>query len=290
MPVIEFSGIAGPSPWVWLAASLCLGMVAGLLAGLLGVGGGVVIVPGLSWLLARQWGLGADISVKVAIGTSLAVICFSSLASVRAHAQRDAVRWSWVAWLAPGIAVGCAVAASVAHHLPGRAIVVFFCCFLLVSAWRTWQRTRTEDTASATPREPTWPWASAAGLSIGGLAGLIGGGGAFISVPLMRQRGMPIHSAVGTAAALGWPIASLGAAAYLVTGWSTTAALGPGFAGYVHLPSLVAVALASVLLAPVGARWAHVSSRRRLEQVFALTQALLGAVWLLRTLLASAEA
>jgi uncharacterized membrane protein YfcA len=269
--------------WWLVPGGLLLGAVAGLLAGLLGVGGGVVLVPGLAWLLVRALPLDSDLAIKTAIGTSLAVICFSSLASVRSHAQRGAVRGRWVAMLTPGIALGCVAAASVAHRLPGTVIVAFFSSFLLLSAWRSWHRATMASGPAATEQAPAWPWAAVAGPSIGALAGLIGGGGAFISVPLMRRRGLPMHAAVGTAAALGVPIAVCGAVAYAVAGWTATQGSAWGLVGYIHLPALAVVALASVSCAPLGARWAHHTSRRRLEQVFALTQALIGAAWLLRT-------
>lgn len=263
-----------------------LGFVSGLLAGLLGIGGGIVLVPGLSALLAATVGLGHDTAIKVAVATSLAIIGFTALSSMRAHHQRGAVRWSWVAWLAPGIVLGSLAAAQVARRLPADALVVAFSAFVLLSAQRLWRGggERDDPARAAETGQPSWAAALtrlAGGFAIGAAAALVGAGGAFISVPYLRHQRVSIHEAIGTSAALGLPVALTGALAHAWAGMQDPdTASRAGFAGYVHLPSLAASAFGAVLAAPLGARLAHALDRRRLERGFSCLLVML-ACWML---------
>ncbi len=278
-----------------------LGALAGSLAGLLGIGGGIVLVPGITLLLERLDGVQHDLAIKTAIGTSLAIICLTSLSSLRAHARRGAVRWDVVLGLAPGIVLGSLVAASIARRVPGDVLVVAFCAFVLMSALRMLRRRPSTPEPVRAENLPRRTGMAAAGLAIGGAASLVGAGGAFISVPFLRWRGIGIHQAIGTSSAIGLPVAISGALAYAWAGWSaatsvatsatamaaSTAAAGSmvGRVGFVHLPSLVVIALASVLFAPLGARVAHRLSRQRLEQVFGLLLVALALAMLARAAL-----
>jgi uncharacterized protein len=276
---------SGGGAWLLLAA--VLGTVSGALAGLLGIGGGIVLVPGIALLLEEHFGFGHDLAIKTGIGTSLAVICFTSLSSLRAHARRDAVRWDIVRGLVPGIVAGGILAAWVARQVQGDWLVITFCAFVLLSAVRL---LRNPPASAITPRPERLPGPiglGSAGLAVGGSAALVGAGGAFISVPFMRWCGVAIHQAVGTSSALGLPVAVIGSVAYVAAGWQVAAAsASSGSWGFVHVPTLVVVALASVVAAPAGARWAHRLSRRRLEQVFGILLVGLALTMLVRTLLA----
>jgi uncharacterized membrane protein YfcA len=234
-----------------VAELLLLGSATGFLAGLLGIGGGMLLVPFLTMILVHR-GVPADLAVKMAIATSMSTILFTSLSSVRAHHQRGAVRWDLVRGLAPGIVLGGLLAgAGVFALLKGAWLAIFFALFVGFSATQMLRK-----------RKP------AASRQMPGTAGQIGAGGGFISVPFMTWCNVAIHSAVATSAALGFPIALANTLGYVIGGWSLPAAL-PGAAGYLYLPALVIVASISVLLAPLGARTSHAMNVIQLKRVFA---------------------
>ena len=248
-----------------IAELLLRGACTGFLAGLLGVGGGMVMVPFLTLILTSR-GVDAPEAVKMAIATSMATIMFTSLSSVRAHHARGAVRWDLVRSLAPGIAGGGLLAGAGAFAaINGQALALFFAVFVGYSALQMWL-----DRKPRPSRVMPGALAQAgAGGLIGFVSGLVGAGGAFISVPFMTWCNVPIRQAVGTSAALGFPIALANTAGYVASGWNLPPAL-PGATGYLYLPALAIVSLASVALAPVGARVAHRTDTARLKRVFAV--------------------
>jgi uncharacterized membrane protein YfcA len=202
----------------------------------------------------------------MAIATSMATILFTSLSSVRAHHGRGAVRWDIVRAMAPGIVLGGLVAgAGVFALIKGQALALFFALFVGFSATQMLRDKKPKPTRQL----PGAAGQTAAGGGIGFVSGLVGAGGGFISVPFMTWCNVPIHNAVATSAALGFPIALANTAGYVVGGWSLPSAL-PGSLGYLYLPALVVIAVASVLMAPVGARAAHAMDVRQLKRVFAL--------------------
>ncbi|WP_280189223.1 sulfite exporter TauE/SafE family protein [Delftia sp. PS-11] len=243
-----------------------LGLCSGFLAGLLGVGGGMVLVPFLTYFLGRQ-GLSADLAVKMAIATAMATIVFTSLSSLRAHHRRGAVRWEIVRSLAPGIATGALLASlGVFALLRGKSLALFFGLFIGFTALRMLRSGSRPGTMRALP--------GAAGLfgvgsALGFISGLVGAGGAFISVPFMTRRGVAMHQAVGTSAALGLPIAIVNAAGLVFTGSGDPGR--PAYSlGYLWLPALLAIACCSVLTAPLGARAAHRLPVAQLKRIFAM--------------------
>lgn len=262
-----------------IAELLLLGTFTGFLAGLLGIGGGMLMVPFMTFLLSQR-GVDASLSVKMAIATSMATILFTSLSSVRAHHRRGAVRWDLVRGLAPGIVVGgLAAGAGAFALLKGQWLALVFALFVGFSA--------TQMLLDRKPRPsrqmPGPAGQAAAGGGIGFLSGLVGAGGGFVSVPFMTWCNVPIHNAVATSAALGFPIALAATAGYVIGGWSLPPAL-PGAFGFLYLPALVLIAMASVLMAPVGARAAHAMNVRQLKRVFALLLYALAAYMLWKAL------
>ncbi len=241
-----------------------LGLGAGFLAGLLGIGGGMVMVPFLTYIMSTR-GASADLSVKMAIATSMATIMFTSISSVRAHHRRGAVRWDIVRRLAPGIVIGSLVGSlGVFALLKGSVLAIFFALFVGFSATQMFL-----DKKPAPSRQiPGTGGQLAAGGLIGFISGLVGAGGGFISVPFMTWCNVPIHAAVATSAALGFPIAVANVAGYVASGWSVQG-LPPGAFGYIWLPALLVVAVCSVLMAPLGARAAHALPVKKLKRVFA---------------------
>ena len=214
-----------------IAELALLGLCTGFLAGLLGVGGGMLMGPFLTIILSHR-GMGADLAVKMAIATSMATIVFTSLASVRAHHQRGAVRWDIVKRLSPGILLRNKTPQA-SRDMPGPA------------------------------------GQAVAGGLIGFLSGLVGAGGAFISVPFMVARNVPMRNAVGTSAALGFPIALANTIGYIISG-SALNELPEGALGYVWLPALGVIGACSVLTAPWGAGVAHRVPVAQLKRVFAV--------------------
>ena len=246
------------------AELLALGGVAGFLAGLLGVGGGMMMVPFVTFFLSRR-GVEPALAVKMAIATSMATIIFTSISSLRAHHARGAVRWPIVRAMAPGIVTGGLLAGAGAFSvIKGSWLAVAFAVFVGYAATRM----LIKRGSVATRTLPSAIGQSAAGLGIGFLSALVGAGGAFLSVPFMARCGVPIHNAVATSAAIGLPIALASTAGYIIGGWNLASPVA-GALGYVVLPMLVLIAAASMSTAPLGARVAHATDVSRLSIVFA---------------------
>ena len=243
---------------------LVLGCFTGFLAGLLGIGGGMLLVPFMTFLLSAK-GMPAEHVVKMAIATSLATICFTSIASVRAHHQRGAVLWPVARLLAPGIVVGSLLGAQIAKALPAPALALLFALFVSFSAVQMLIDRKPKPTRQL----PGTVGMIGAGGVIGLFAALVGAGGAFVSVPFMTWCNVKIHNAVATSAALGFPIAVAGTIGYAIAGWSLRD-MPPGTIGYLYLPALLTISVASVLTAPFGARTAHRMDMRQLKRVFAV--------------------
>ena len=250
--------------WVLVLQLAALGAFAGFLAGLLGIGGGMLMVPFMTMLFTAQ-GFPSELIVKMAVATSLATICFTSISSVRAHHARGAVRWNVVKLLAPGIVIGSLLGAQVAKAMPARTLALFFAVFVGFSATQMLLDRKPKPTREL----PQGASMLGAGGVIGVLSSLVGAGGGFISVPFMTWCNVPVHQAVATSAALGFPIALAGTVGYVVAGWSLPN-IPAGALGFISLPALAAVAAASVMTAPVGARVAHGMDVRSLKRVFAL--------------------
>jgi len=267
-----------PEPLLILQLAV-LGLCTGFLAGLLGVGGGMLLGPFLTIILSAR-GVPADLAVKMAIATSMATIMFTSLSSVRAHHQRGAVRWDIVRGLAPGIVLGGALAsAGVFALLKGTWLAIFFALFVGFSATQMFLDKKPKPGRQM----PGTAGQVAAGSVIGFLSGLVGAGGGFVSVPFMVAHNVSILQAVATSAALGFPIALANTVGYVVSGWSLPN-LPQHSLGYVWLPALAAVACCSVLTAPLGARLAHRLPVGKLKKIFALILYLLASYMLYKGL------
>jgi uncharacterized membrane protein YfcA len=242
-----------------------LGLVTGFLAGLLGIGGGMLIGPFVTLIMSTR-GVPADLAVKMAIATSMATIIFTSLSSVRAHHKRGAVRWNIVKGLAPGIVLGGAIASvGVFSVLKGTWLALFFALFVSFSATQMLLNKKPKPSREM----PGTAGQVAAGSVIGFLSGLVGAGGGFISVPFMLAHNVTIINAVATSAALGFPIALANAAGYAISG-SSVAGLPAWSLGYIWLPGLAVIASCSVLTAPLGAAMAHRLPVDKLKRVFAM--------------------
>ena len=248
-----------------LLVYLLLGACAGVMAGLLGIGGGLVLVAALAWLLPLQ-GVPADAAMHAALASSLASIVLTAASSARAHARRGSVLWPTVAWMVPGVLLGGWLGSRFAIALDDgvlRWCVAGYC--FLVAAQMLLSKPKAGGDGALAPRGPGY---TLAGGGIGIVSAIVGIGGGSLTVPLLVWRGVAPVRAVGTSSACGIFI-GLGSA----LGYALQAPAGalqlPGAVGYVYLPAAAGVAVASVLAAPLGTRLAHALSGPALKRVFA---------------------
>ena len=255
----------------WIAAYAATGAVVGLLAGLLGIGGGMTLVPILAAMFGAQQ-LAPDFTVHLALGTGMASVMFTSSASVREHHRHKAVDWRIVRAMAPGTIIGTLASTLASGWIPQRALALAFAVIVFAGA-----------TQILLGRKPAagrvLPGALgllATGIAIGIVCGLVSAGGAFLTVPFMLFCGVSMHVAIGTGAAIGVPIAVIGTIGYILSGLRVDA-LPDWSLGFVYLPALAALVAASVLTAPYGARAAHRLPVQTLKRVFACLLYLLAA-------------
>ena len=250
----------------WFLAYLALGAFAGFFAGRLGVGGGAVMVPVLAVMFGAQGFADAHL-MHLALGTSMATIVFTSVSSLRAHHAHGAVLWPVVKAIAPGIVVGTLAGAQVAARVPTRPLAIFFALFMSYVA--------VQMIANVKPK-PSRELPGAAGMfgvgaGIGGISSLVAIGGGSLSVPFMTWCNVKMHNAIGTSAAIGFPIALAGTVGYMVSGYPEwrQGLLPVGSFGFIYLPALAGTVIASVLVAPFGARLAHTLPVATLKKAFA---------------------
>jgi len=253
-----------------------LGAITGVLAGLLGIGGGLVLVTALVWLLPLH-GVPEDAAMHAALASALASVVLTGLSSARAHHRRGSVLWPTVRWLAPGMLVGAWLGSHLAMVLPGALLkwaVAGYCG--VVGLQMMLSRTPAAGTAAPAPRGPGL---TVVGGGIGALASVVGIGGGSLTVPLLIWLGTAPVRAVGTSAACGTLIGMASAAGYAFQ--APPGALPAHAIGYVYLPAALGVALTSMLAAPLGTRLAHTLSGPALKRVFAVSMWAAGASLLL---------
>jgi len=255
---------------VSFALYLATGLFAGFLAGLLGVGGGLVIVPALVFIFAAQ-SFPAEHLMHIALGTSLASILFTSVSSLRAHHAHGAVVWRVVRGISPGIVAGTLLGSLLAAQLSTYFLKVFFIVFLYYVAAQMLLNIKPKPSRQL----PGAAGLFAAGGVIGGVSSLVGIGGVTLSVPFMTWCNLKMHQAIGTSAAIGFPIAAAGAVGFLLNGLAASGL--PQYSwGFIYLPALAGLVFASVLTAPFGARLAHRLPVAKLKKIFAALLLVLG--------------
>ena len=255
---------------IFLFVYLALGLVAGFVAGLLGVGGGLLMVPVLTWAYAAR-GFAPAFNIHLALGTSMAVIVLTSLSSLRAHHDHGAVDWPTVRRMAPGILAGTLLGSLAAAWLSDAGLKIFFTLFLFYAA--------TQMLLGFKPK-PSRPMPGLPGMSLaGGIIGLVsswvGIGGGTLTVPFLIWCNTDLRRAIGTSAAVGFPIAVAGTLGYVISGHAVDG-LPAGNLGFVYLPALVAIAAGSWLTAPLGARATHRWPTAIIKKIFAGLLYLLG--------------
>ena len=248
----------------------CVGAFVGILAGLLGVGGGLVIVPILVFSFNLQ-GVSSEIIMHLALGTSLASIIFTSISSFMAHHRRGAVHWNIVRRIVLGILTGTFLGSCFASLLSTNILKGFFVFFLYFVAYQFLTNKKPKPS-----RELPGPAGMfGVGNIIGFISSLVGIGGGAVSVPYMVWCNVPVHRAIGTSAAIGLPIAISGTVGFLFNGWEHE--LLPQYSmGFIYLPALVGIAAVSILTAPLGAKLAHSLPVGKLKKIFALLLIVVG--------------
>jgi uncharacterized membrane protein YfcA len=249
---------------------LVLGAFAGTIAGLLGVGGGLIIVPVLVYVFSLQH-FSPAVMVHLAVGTSLATIVFTSLSAVRAHHKRGAVHWDVVWKITPGIVVGALLGSVLAKWMPAASLRHFFAIFEWLVAAQLLVGFRPKPGRTL----PQFPGMLGVGGLIGCISSLVGIGGGTLTVPFLAWCNLRIQEAVATSSACALPIAIAGTAGFIVTGWAQ-AQLPATSLGFVYLPAWLGIVLASVLFAPVGAWLAHRLPAHLLRRFFAIFLLVLG--------------
>lgn len=247
-----------------IIAFIMLGTVVGFLAGLLGIGGGLVMVPVLTSLFIWQ-GIPQEQVVHLALGTSMASIIITSISSMRAHHKRGGVLWPVLRRIAPGIVTGAFLATFLASVLSSASLGIFFACFLVYASIQMFMNIKPKPSRNL----PGTPGLFAAGSVIGSISALVSIGGGTLTVPYLSWHNIDVKKAIGTSAAIGLPISVAGSIGYLVNGLSADLQIDYVF-GFIYLPGVILISMMSYFMAPVGAHVAHRLPVPVLKKVFAV--------------------
>lgn len=251
-----------------LLVYLALGAAAGTIAGLFGVGGGLIIVPALV-LVFTALGIAPEILTHMAVATSLATIVVTSISSIRTHHLKGAVDWPIFLSMTPGILLGSWLGGVTAHLLPGAWLQLLIGIFAVVIAARMWLAgLRRAQLPEHGERLPGAPLLTAAGGAIGWASAIFGIGGGSLTVPFLSRCRVQMQRAVATSAACGLPIAISGAISFAVQGWGEPQ-LPAWSSGYIYWPAFLGIVLASAIFARFGAQLAHRMSPQLLKNCFA---------------------
>ena len=255
----------------WWLGYLCLGAVVGFFAGLFGIGGGLVMVPVLSFLFSAQ-DFPPDRIMHLALGTSMAAIIFTSISSLRVHHINGAVNWNTVKLLTPGIILGTFCGVILVNSLSGRYLSIFIILFIYYAATKM----LINSTTSPSRNLPGKTGMFAAGWIIGGVSSLVAIGGGILTVPFLSACNVRLQHAIGTASAIGLPIAIVGTASYIASGIVQSQALPEYSLGYIYLPALIGIAVFSVISASIGAKVVHITQTKTIRKVFVILLYVLG--------------
>lgn len=263
----------------YIIALLAAGCVAGLIAGLFGVGGGVVMVPVLFTLFSLV-GIPASHTMQIALGTSLATIAITAISSARAHHQRGAVNWQIFWRMTPALALGALLGAQIADQISSNALKIAFILGEFAIAFVMWRAANQAQHALRTqPALLKPPAVGIAGLGVGCISALGGIGGGTLNVPYLSKGGLAMQSAVGTAAAMGFPIALFGAAGLIFAGLGNASLTDTSYIGYLHWPAWLSLVIGAVIVAPQGAKLAHALPASTLKRYFAIFLVCMG-IWM----------
>ena len=247
-----------------LSIYVFFGAIVGILAGLLGVGGGAVLVSILDITLDLQ-GIHSPFSHHIAIATSMANIFFTSAVSTWSHNKHGTIPWHIVRWMTPGILVGTFGSTFVVALVPATPLKFIFACFLVYAACQMLMNIKPRPSRTL----PGKVGLTLAGIVIGTSSGFLGVGGAGVTIPFLVMCNVPIISVISASAALGFPIAAAGVAGYIWNGLSIPD-LPPHTLGFIYLPALIGLVFASMLTTPLGAKMAHTLPVKSIKRFFGL--------------------
>lgn len=261
---------------------IALGMFVGIMAGLLGIGGGGILVPVLTTIFIYQ-GVPKDSVVHLALGTSMACIALTAFSSMRAHHANGAVVWPLVKVMAVGVIVGAFSATFVTAQLSSKALAIFFALFMAYVAWQMFRPIKLQPGSAAVSQTEL----GLVGLGIGAISALVSIGGGSLTVPYLSWRNIDIRHAIGTSAALGLCIALAGTFGYLINGQlqgQIQASAAAYTWGYIYMPAVLLVSIPSYFTAPVGAKLTQRLPVAILKKVFGVMLLLLSLKMLLSIL------
>ena len=249
--------------WEMVVLLLAVGALAGIIAGLFGVGGGMILVPVVLWALQMQGLTDLAHTQHLAIGTSFAVMVFTSFSSAWSQYRKQAIDWKIFQAMAPGVILGVALGAIIAQFLPNKGLQIFFVVFVSVVAIRSLMGIKPTPSRQLPPKKHLF----GVGSLFGVLSSWVGIGGGALTVPFLTFCNVPVHRAVGTSSALGWPIAVAGVIGYW---WSGLGVIGlpKGSWGFIYLPAAVVLAVATIISAPLGVKLSHQLSADKLKKGF----------------------
>lgn len=260
-----FSSLFSSLSLGFFALYLLAGAFIGFLAGLLGIGGGMMLVPILSALFTAQQ-FAPDHIVHLSLGTAMASVMFTSSSSVRAHHGHGAVDWSIVKRMVLPMMLGTLASSFASGWLDQKSLAIGFVIIVYAGAWQIWSGKKPKPGRTL----PATPWLWVIGFPIGFICGFVSAGGTFLTVPFMLYSGVAMRTAVGTGAALGVPVAVFGTIGFVLSGWRINGLPDPHF-GFVYVPALLALVVVSVLTAPLGANLAHKLPTQTLKKIFAFS-------------------
>jgi uncharacterized membrane protein YfcA len=229
-----------------------LGMLAGTLSGLLGIGGGLVVVPGLLYLFAHNVSMPNDALMHMAVGTSLAVMIVTTLRSLLSHLKRDVEFWSIYKPIMPGVIIGTILGALLAHYLQSRSLEIVFAVFILILSIRLLFPAK----VNSLRKLPGNRALSVFGLLVGAKSGLLGVGGGALTIPFLTHSNVNIRQAVVVSAATGLTVACIGTVCFILNGWWAVG-LPAWSTGYIYWPAWLPMVLGSIVFAPLGTRLPH---------------------------------
>lgn len=257
-------------PLAELGAYLGIGALVGFFAGLLGVGGGLITVSALA-LMFTAHGFAPPYIMHLAVGTSLAAIVSGSWSSFRTHHRHGAVDWAIVRLMTPGLLAGVAAGAAISHFVSTAFLKYFFLTVMCLITAQMVFNMRPRPSREL----PGAKGLAAMGVFAGLVSSLMGGGAAAVGVPFLTWCNVSTHRAIGTVAAIGFPLSIAGTIAYAASGWNV-AQLPPWSLGFVYVPAAIGISVTSILVAPYGARLAHRLKGPTLRRIFAVFLVLTG--------------
>lgn len=250
---------------------LLVGLGTGLIAGLFGVGGGLILVP-VQIFIYGLIGMPPEVQMKLAIGTSLSTVVFNTLVSSRAQAKRDSILWPLIYKIAVGIVIGALLGVFLTRLLPGRVLeLIFGIVILIISCYLFFIKGIHEDKSH---KLPNFPIINLIGVFISTVATLLGTGGGYLTVPILVRLGVPIHKAIGSSSAIGFMLSLIGSLAFIIPEGSGV--IYPYAMGYIYLPAFIPFVIGGCTGAPFGVKMAHSLPRHKLKRVYAIGLFIIG--------------